>query len=144
MRYIAVRKLYETGEASSVKFEPEFQQGDGRIDLVLVQGREEYAFELKRWQVKAQKEKILKKDYPKLVSFVKAGANRHAYEVIFGVNEDKCMGEDFHRDRVEFNKKAFSEDLGAKFNLCQCEVMRFDGFTPCAMLTTPNLDASGE
>jgi hypothetical protein len=67
LRFFALRKLYETAEASGIALHEEYPRGGGqrRIDLVLKEGAEQYAFEFRRWQSEKEEDEILDGDYKK-------------------------------------------------------------------------------
>ena len=144
LRYIALRKFYETAETSRVTFDTEFGEDKGPIDLILVEEPEQYAFELKRWQEGKSANAILGKDYDNLTGFAKAAVNRHAYSVIFTDNDhqDLVSNEEFLHNPQGFYENQFRETFGQRYRLCECKVTAFGTFTVCALLATPKQDAN--
>jgi hypothetical protein len=139
------RKLSEAAEARHVTFRTEYRCDGGRIDLVLVEGAEQYAFEFKRWQTDKESREIQVSDYKKLISFMRASGSPQGYSVIFTDNENKEMvaSEKFQHDKPGFYTDAFKECLGGKYDLRDWKVIEFDTFTVCVLLATPKQDAQG-
>lgn len=139
LTYLGLRNLYATIDKSrGVRFDPECAVNGGRIDLILTEGTEEYAFEFKRWQAGQEKE-ILGKDYNKLIAFRDRPTCRQGYELIFTVNEDRAMRDVFRGDKRQFYEGEFQK-LSSKYSLCELKILEFGNpgnegaFTICAYL----------
>jgi hypothetical protein len=142
LRFFALRSLCEAAGARNISFDTE---RPGRIDLVLKEGGEEYAFEFKRWETDQQLKQILGKDHRSLVNFMKSYANHLGYSVIFTGNENKDQigCEKFQHDKQAFYEDMFEECLGKKYSRCECRVIEFDTFTVCVLLAAPKEDEHG-
>jgi hypothetical protein len=69
LRYFALRNFYEHGDVSQIKFHLECPCSGGPLDVVLVDGDEQLAFEIKRWQGWDHTRQIRDRDYNNLISF---------------------------------------------------------------------------
>jgi hypothetical protein len=143
LTYLGLRKLYQSVAPSrGVTFEAECkcERGTGRIDLVLTDGGEEYAIEIKRWEEK--EDEILGNDLTKLKYFSKGNPHRHGYSLVFTVNADEDIGDRFRRDKQGYYiDHEFNPKLGSKYDLCETKVLEFETFTVCLYLASPKPEA---
>jgi len=143
LRYLALREFYRGSEGAQLEFDTECNG----IDVILSWGEKSCAFELKRWQNGRQEGEILNKDYAKLVTFLGDGTgNRHAYSLIYTVNDDRDVGWSAatlpETRRKKYREKDFPR-LAAKYTLRRCEVEAFNGFTVCVMMAAPKPSGAG-
>ena len=124
LRYIALRKLYEHPDASGIKFVTE----KDRIDLILIEGKRQVAFELKCWQSTKELRSILVNDYNKLVKFLQE-ANCSGYSLIFTINDGQ-KAEQYYRG-------VFKEDVGKTYKLKRIWTRQYNSITVCVYLASP-------
>lgn len=143
LRLLALRNFYETEDTTRIRFHAEcgWKCEDAclasrRIDLVLIDGENEYAFELKRWYEKGLT-KGLTKDHQNLADFVKMSPALHGYEVLFSIVENKGQGQAFEQDKRARLGSDFENGLGTLFSRADLEVLEFESFTIAVYLAQP-------
>jgi hypothetical protein len=141
LRLFALRALYEATKTPHFTFQAEYPSDMGWIDLVLSEGDEQYAFELKRWQRDKEAWEVRENDYEKLTDFMGADANHHEYSLIFTVNENKDIPSEYRHDKPGWYKYSFENDLSEEYDLRGCEAIGFNRFPGCALLVTPKREA---
>jgi len=143
LRYLGLCKFNETIEPRGVKFEPECRCdcGGGRIDLILTESGEEYAFEFKRWFGNKERDEILDGDYKKLVAFMRRATCRRGYELIFTVNDNRDGPPEFQHDKHAYYEECFAKDLGKQYSLLEREVLEHEKLTVCIYLAAAKREA---